>query len=172
MPTNEKGETPEPVAPEVPAVEEEIPQVEPKTEMEEEFDKERAMATITKLRAIEKKAKVDAKKIEAFEQAEEKRKQAEMSETERLQAELEKRRAQLKNAQLLELKRQAATKHSLPEALVSRLQGETLEEIEADAQALAETLPKPVKAANIQPTNPGAPSSGESEEERRRRLLG
>jgi len=77
---------------------------------------------------------------------------------------------ELKQAKLLELKRKAATDHNLPEALAARLQGETPEEIEADAKALAETLPKQSPQPRISTTNPGLSQTGESDQERRRRL--
>ena len=45
-------------------------------------------------------------------------------------------------ANLAMLKAQVAQKTSLPDALVDRLQGETLEDLEADAQILLDAMPK------------------------------
>lgn len=77
------GETPEPTegAPEAPP--------------EEEFDKERALATIRKLREFEKQAKAQAKELATLKAADEERKRAEMSETDKLKADLEAARKDL-----------------------------------------------------------------------------
>lgn len=53
------------------------------------------------------------------------------------------------------LQKDAAGEHKLPASLATRLQGETEEEIYADAKALAETLPEPGA-----PTTPTAPPRG------------
>ena len=92
---------------------------------------------------------------------------------EQRQAELDEATAKVKAAEVLELKRQAASKHRIPDALIERLKGETVEEIEADAAQLAELLPEARKVPpKLQPTNPSGNSaiSGESEAEKRRRL--
>jgi hypothetical protein len=49
------------------------------------------------------------------------------------------------------------------------LKGETLEELEADAKALAELLPK-AQAPHVKPTNPGGGVGGETIEQKRIRL--
>ena len=168
MPTQDQSETLEQV---VEVTQDEV--IEPEPQVEEEFDKERAMDTIKKLRAFEKQAKQQEKKLAAYEEAEEKRKQAEMSEMERLQVELEKSKSELVSAKLLEQKRQAASKHGIPEALISRLQGDTVEEMEADAANIAALLKEPKKVPpNLTPTNPSGNSaiSGETPADRNRRL--
>lgn len=53
--------------------------------------------------------------------------------------------------ELAGLRREAAAKFNLPAKLADRLQGETLEELEADAKAVAAELPKPA-APNINAT--------------------
>ncbi len=73
------------------------------TSQEDEWSKDRAKATITKLRGIEKQAKQDAKKLKAYEEADDKRKKSEMDETERLKAELQDEKDQ---RTALELSRQ------------------------------------------------------------------
>lgn len=54
----------------------------------------------------------------------------------------------------------AAAKFGLPEKLVARLVGATVEEIEADAKALAETLP--AAPSTPKPPSPGNPAGGET----------
>ena len=143
-------------------------------EPEQEFDKERAMATINKLREREKEANKLAKKLEAYEKAEAERKQAEMSETEKLKAQLAELEAKATRLEREGLQRQAAEAAGLPLALASRLQGDNIEAMTADAKAMLEALPKPAnpKPPNIHATNPGANASqGETEAEKRRRLF-
>ena len=92
---------------------------------------------------------------------------------EQRQAELDEATAKVKAAEVLELKRQAASKHRIPDALIERLKGETVEDIEADAEQLAELLPEARKVPpNLKTTNPSGNSaiSGESDAERRARL--
>jgi len=147
--------------------------LETQVEEEEPFDRERAMETIRKLRESEKVMKKTQAELDRYKAEEEKRKQAEMSETERLQAELEQAQAELKRSQLDVMKRQAASKAGLPDAFASRLQGETLEELEADAKVILEALPKPKAAPNSGATNPG--ENGKPEEtwaQKKQRLMG
>lgn len=140
---------------------------------EEPFDKDRAMETIKKLRDYEKVSKKQAAEIEKYRKAEDERKQAELSETERLQAELERYKVELSQSRLDVMKRQAAATTGLPPAFADRLKGETLEELEADAKAIYELLPKQKAAPNTGTTSPGFnASSGESDAEKRKRLFG
>jgi chromosome segregation ATPase len=112
------------------------------------------------------------KKLEAFELAEAKRKEAEMTETEKLKAELERERGE----RLQTLREVVAARTGLPEALADRLRGATREELEADAAAILEKLPKTPEPAKTTPptgltiTNPGAATTGETKEQRRARL--
>jgi len=128
---------------------------------------------IVKERLDREKKQRDKAAAEAKKKAEEKA-LAENQEWKKLaderEAELAKIQAELKTANLLELKRAAAAEYELPEALIPRLQGDTKEDIEADAKQLAETLPKPSKQPRISTTNPGGEQSGESDADRRRRL--
>jgi hypothetical protein len=88
-------------------------------------------------------------------------KQREVAEAERLkeqgkyeqlfqkaQAELEQERQRAKALEIAGLRRDVAAKRNLPTGLVDRLRGDTLEELEADAEALLAALPKPA-APNI-----------------------
>ncbi len=143
------------------------PQAEP-----EEFDKERAMVTIRKLRERDKEAERLAKKLEAFEKAEQERRQAEMSELEKAQQKATQLESELAGLRLKELQRQAAKTAGIPDELAERLRGATLDELQADAEGLAKLLPKK-QPPPVPPTNPGnASGQGETLEERRRRLLG
>ena len=132
---------------------------------------------IKDMEAALKKANTEAAKYrkaaEAIEAERKAKEEAELSETEKLRKRAAELEAELKAARIATLQRDAAAKHSLPAELASRLKGETLEELEADANTLAELLPK-AQAPHVKPTNPGNNASGETEtyEEKRRRLLG
>lgn len=134
-------------------------------------------AQIADMQAALKKANAEAakfrKQVEAQEQAELARKDAELSEMDKLKKQLAETEAKARKLERETLQRQAAEKAKLPAALASRLQGETLEELEADAEALAKTLPKPT-APTLPPTNPAgaAANNSETDAERRARLYG
>jgi hypothetical protein len=109
------------------------------------------------------------KKIQSFEQAEQAKKDAELSELDKEKKARVALEAENKKIKLDLLKRDTATKVGLPEVLASRLQGETPEEIEADAKQLLETLPKKPNPASA--TNPGGDHQvTETDAERRKRL--
>ena len=127
----------------------------------EAFDKERAMDTIRKLREEAKQAKKAAAELERYRKMEEERKQAEMSETDRLKAELERAQSGLKAKTVRTMQIEVAAKLGLPAALSDRLKGETLEEMEEDAKAILEVMPKQKAAQNTGTTNPGEQASKE-----------
>jgi hypothetical protein len=136
-------------------------------------------ARIARMEAALKKANHEAakyrKQAETFEQAEAKRKEAELSEMEKLQKRLAETEAEANRLKLESLQRQAAEKAGIPLALAERLKGATLEELEADALALAETLPKSTKTPpTVAATNPGANADGkgETDAQRRARMYG
>jgi DNA repair exonuclease SbcCD ATPase subunit len=169
MPNDNEGEMPEK------EVKQEIEQ--PAAEMEpEEFDKERAMETIKKQRESERRALATAEKLqkelEKYQEAERKQKEAEMTETDKLKAELAEREAKLKSLELAQLQRQAADKFNLPAEFANRLKGETLEELETDAEAIAKLLPK--KQVTQPPVNPGDNASGKgtTEDDLRAQIYG
>jgi hypothetical protein len=87
------------------------------------------------------------------------------------ESELKQAQAELNGLKLNELKRAIASEIDLPPALASRLVGTTADEIREDAEALKLSLPKKT-APILSPTNPGGATQGESDEERRKRLLG
>jgi len=139
----------------------------------EPFEEARAMALIAKLREEIKELKPKAKKVDELTAAEQKRKEAEMTELERLQNELKTTKADLKKAQVVEMRRAAAAKVGLPLAFADRLMGETPEDLEADAKKLLEALPKAPKTPPVAPTNPGGnASTGETIAQQRARIYG
>ena len=127
----------------------------------EKFDEARAMELIHKQREELKQAKKAAAELERYKLEEEKRKQAEMTESERLKAELDKARGELKAKTVRTMQIEVAAKLGLPNALSDRLKGETLEEMEEDAKAILEVLPKQKAAPNTGATNPGEQASKE-----------
>ena len=132
-------------------------------------------ARIARMEAALKKANAEAAKYrKAAEQIEAERKakeEAELSETDKLRKRAAELEAELKAAQIAALKQIAATKHNLPAELASRLQGETPEELDADAESLSKLIPK-TPAPHVGPTNPGGTASGGAEtlEAKRARL--
>ena len=95
-----------------------------------------------------------------------------MTEAEKATKRAQELEAKLHAYELSELQRAAAEKAGLPAQLAKRLQGSTAEELEADAKALAETLPKPTKLT-ANPTNPGANGQQkETDAQKKSRLYG
>lgn len=145
----------------------------PETVEGEPFDAARAMRTIEKLRAEIKELKPKAKQAEELSAAEQARKEAEMTELQKLQSTLEKTQAELKATKLSELRHAIAAKVELPQVFADRLQGETPEDIEADAKKILEALPKAPKPPAVNATNPGAGASqGETIDQQRARVYG
>lgn len=141
----------------------------------EAFDKVRAMETITKLREIEKQYKKEQKEFERLKADEAKRKEAEMSEAEKLKARADQLEAELKSERSARLKLKVAAKYQLPDALAARLQGDTEEELEADAKGLAELLPKqsePKKAPQLKANDISDGVKGETDAQKRARIYG
>lgn len=136
----------------------------------EPFDKERAMETIRKQREEVKQVKKLAQELEKYKQAEEARKLAEMSETDRLKAELDQMKGELKAKTVRTMQIEVAAKLGIPAALSDRLHGETLEEMEEDAKAILDMLPKQKAAPNTGATNPGDKAgSGDTFEDEHKR---
>ncbi len=137
-------------------------------------------AELESIRAALKKANAEAakyrKQAEQFEADKKAKEEAEMTALEKVQREAAELKAALKARELSDKKRTIAERVGLPPALASRLQGEADEEIEQDAKALLESLPKPQspnpKAPQINPTNPSNPAQGETVEQMRVRLRG
>jgi len=135
---------------------------------DEKFDKDRAMDLIKKLRGENKELGKKAKKADEFELAETKRKEAEMTELQKAQAKVAELEAKVKADARRELQRVIAAKHKLPAELADLLPGETEEEMEAKAAALAKAIPA---VPNLSPNNPPG-NAQETEAQKRERLLG
>lgn len=136
----------------------------------EEWDKERAAATIKAQRLHEKELEAQLKDYERLKAEEQKRIDASMTEQERLQKErdeLAKESAQLK-ADIM--RRDVIAETGLPPQLADRLKGETLEELKADAEGLLKLLPKTKSTQSV--TNPANASNEETEAQMRERLYG
>jgi hypothetical protein len=142
--------------PEVEQTEEPTQETETTEEVQEEaFDKERAMATIKNLRKFEKDAAKLSKELESYKLKEEERKKAELSEIDRLKLEAQEAKEKLAELTLDKQRREVAEKVKLPFALADRIKGETLEEMEADAKTLFDSLPKGF-TPKTGVTNPGS----------------
>lgn len=137
----------------------------------DEFDKARAMALIEKLRAENKEAAKAKKRLEEYERAEAARKEAEMTEAEKATKRAAELEAKLKAYERSDAQRKAAEKVGLPPALATRLMGETPEELEADAKALLDSLPKQEKKSpGINVTQPSNATQGETDAQKLARL--
>lgn len=90
---------------------------------------------------------------------------------EKQQAELETERKARRDTELRLIRQQAASETKLPAILADRLQGETLEEMVADAKKILASLPKP-PAPDINPGSGGgaAPKAGELTPEQKAEL--
>lgn len=133
------------------------------------FDAKRARELLTKLEAEAKEGKKASKELAALKDAEQKRKEAELSELERANKRIAELEAKTLAAERRELQNSVAAKVGLPAAFASRIQGETEDDMEADAKALLAAMPAAVPPKG-NPTNPGQPQTGETREERRKRL--
>ena len=167
-----KGETPKTETQVVPVPV--VPEVEKPEEKEEEFDKDRAMATIAKLREAEKAGKKAEKELAALKEAEAKRQEAELTELQKAQKRAKELEDALATKEHEALQRKVADATGLPAILASRLVGKDEEEMTADATKLLETLPKaePTKKGGptIQPTNPASANKTETLAEKKQRL--
>lgn len=149
---NDKAEMANPQAAE-PAAETSA-QAEPQSESVEELKAQLAKVT-TALKDVNKESAARRKRLEELETAEKQREEQKLSEMDKLTKRLQEAENELKAHKVTAMRRDIAEKVGLPAALASRLAGETPEEMEADAKALLESLPKPQKPApGIQPTNP------------------
>ena len=155
------------------------PQAEQKAEEQviEKRTPEEVQAELEKVRAALKAANAEAaqrrKKLDAYEAEEQKRKEAEMSEIDLLKQKVAESEAVANQLKLESHQRAAAEKVGLPSVFANRIQGETLEDMEADAKALFDALPvKPVVKPVVGITNPGLTgmNSGETAEQRNKRL--
>jgi len=145
------------------------PQTQPatKTAAELQAENERLQAA---LKERNKEEAARRKKLEALEKAEEERQNAALTEQERLKKENETLRAQAEAANLAVLQRDIAAELGLPAVFAPKIQGVDREAMLADAKAMLEALPKAKPATPGGATNPGAGSTGETDEQKRKRL--
>jgi chromosome segregation ATPase len=149
-----------------------------KTEPQASTEMEQTGATeLDNVRAALKKANAEAAKYrKAAEQADAERKakeQAEMTALEKAEARAKELETQLNSERHARLCAEVAAKTGLPAVFADRLKGDTADELEADAKAILELLPKPAaKPQSPGPvTNPGQNGqNGETDEARRKRL--
>jgi vacuolar-type H+-ATPase subunit I/STV1 len=145
----------------------------PPAATEEPFDQARAMATIQKLREIEKQAKQDAKEFARLKADEQKRIDANLSETEKLKKQADELAATNAKLQADILRRDVIAETGLPAAFAERLKGSNKDELLADAQELLKILPPQVKQPpHIPATNPNGANTAETEAQKRERLFG
>ncbi len=152
-----------PIEPIAPVVEE------PK---EEPSDKDRAMATIQKLREIEKNAKKEKVELEQLKAEKSKREEAEMTESQKATKRAEDAEAKASKLETDILRRDVIAETGLPALFTDRLKGTTKEELLADAQELAKTLPQIKVAPHIPPTHPQNAQANETDAAKRERLFG
>jgi len=112
-----------------------------------------------RLERAERKAAEKAERAKADAEADALKKQGEYQKLfEKAQAELDAERQRARGLEMQALRRDVAQKFQLPDALAKRLQGETQEELERDAQDLLAAIPKPA-APNINAGNAPAGST-------------
>jgi hypothetical protein len=141
----------------------------------EAFDAARAMALIEKLRTQVKELTPKAKQAEQLAAAVKAKEEAEMTEIQKLSKRLTEAESELKATRHAAQASDIAAKVGLPAALADRLKGETPEEMEADAKAILDALPK-TETKKPQPgpvINPGANGQpGETAAQMRQRITG
>ena len=143
----------------------------PEPAVEDEFSRERAMNTILNLRKEEKEWKRKERELNELKAKDEERKKADMTEAERYKQEAESLKAELARERVGRMRLQVAAEYNLPEALANRLQGESLDDMKADAEQLAKLLPKPKKEnPTLNPTDIGDGKKGETDQQKRNRI--
>jgi PAB1-binding protein PBP1 len=165
----QKGETPANAqAAEAKDVKPNLPET--PAEVEDEFDKERAMNTILKLREVESKYKKMTRDMERIQEEERKRKEAEMTDVEKFKQRAAELEAELNKQRTETMRMKIASKYQLPDAIAARLQGDTEEEMDADAKSLAELLPKQKKTPDLPANDIGDGKKGETDAQKRARI--
>jgi chromosome segregation ATPase len=139
-------------------------------------------AELEKVRLALKEANKEAaqrrKQLEAIESEKTKTSQGELSELQKLQQQVQELASKLAGKEKAETRRAIAERTGLPAALADRLQGETPEELEADAKAMLAALPQnqttiaPPASLRISATNPANAQVGETREQKKARLMG
>ena len=150
-------------------------EVTPAPEVEtDEWDKERAKATILKLREIEKQAKQERKELETLKAEKKAKEDAELSEIDRLKKQADEAKAQNAKLQAEILRRDVIAKTGLPAVFADRLKGETEEDLTKDAEELLKLLPQATTKPNpkLSPSNPSGGQGVETDAAKRERLFG
>jgi hypothetical protein len=135
------------------------------------FDAVRAQALIDKLDAEAKEGKKASKRLAELEAKEKERADAELSELDKATKQIAELKAQVALQAHRELQKSVADKVGLPSVFASRIQGENEVDMEEDAKSLLAAMPGKVAPA-LNATNPGAPQTGETEAQKKARLLG
>lgn len=129
-------------------------------DLDDQFDAERAKRTILAQREAEKRLKAQVAELTAKAQELDRLKEAEKTELQRAQERYEQEKAKREALERDLLRSHVALAKGLPAELASRLQGETEEELAADADALlALVTPQPAGPPRASATQ-GAPGSG------------
>lgn len=138
----------------------------------EEWDKDRAKATILNLRAIEAQAKKDAKELAALKAEKQKQVDATLSETEKLKKQADELARQNAQLQADIIRRDVVAETGLPALFADRLKGATKEEMLEDAKELMKALPAAQKPnVKVSATNP-ANAGNQMTDDARREFLG
>lgn len=109
-------------------------------ENSDDFDKDRAMATIRKLRIFEREAKKLQKQVDQYEQERQDAADSELSELERTKKQLAESKTKLAALELSQLRQEVAAEVGLPAKLAARIQGDDREAMVEDAKSLLEIV--------------------------------
>lgn len=141
----------------------------PTIDLQKELDQTRAALKKANAEAASKRKLLEAIEAERKAQAD-----AELSEMERLRKELAETKQRATALELSQRKAAIAAEAGLPPALANRLQGETDEEMRADAEAILALIPQATatkQPPQLKPTNmAGASEVTETREQRLKRL--
>lgn len=139
----------------------------------EEWDKDRAAATIKAQREETKALKAQLKELDQLKAEQKQRVEAEMTEAQKLQAQADKLTAENAVLKADLLRREVVAETGLPSSLADRLKGATKEELLADAKQLLEILPQQKPGPpGINATNPANGQLNENDAQKRERLFG
>jgi len=171
LPVEPTEPQPKPVEPQVT-----LPVTPPTTPAEppiEQWDPERAKATILAQRAEEKKLKDQLKDYERLKAEETERVEAQMSKAEKATKRAEKLEADNAKLTMDILRRDVVAETGLPAVFADRLKGETKEAMLEDAKELLKVLPaEKTKPPHLNNTAPNNATTTETEAQKRERLLG
>lgn len=136
------------------------------------FDPERAAKTIHDQRIENKELKEKLKELEQLKAEKKQREDAELSEAERLKKERDEMAAENAKIKSDLLRREAVDAAGLPATWADRIKGSTKEELFADAEELAKSLPQTKVAPKVPATNPSNATQDETDAQIRTKLFG